>query len=49
MNELRNKAHTASVYDLLVSSEVSGCVKKTIAMIPGSAVADFDINGFIDK
>ena len=49
MNELRNKTHTQSVYDLLVSSEVSGCVKKTIAMIPGSAVASFDVNGFIEK
>ena len=49
MNELRNKAHTPSVYDLLASSEVSGCVKKTIAMIPGSAVASFDVNGFIEK
>jgi hypothetical protein len=49
MNELRNKTHTNAVYDLLSSSEVSGCTKKTIAMKPESTVADYDVNGFLPK
>ncbi len=49
MNELRNKIHTKTVYDLLSSTEVSGCTKKTIAMTLGSSVADYDVNGFLPK
>jgi hypothetical protein len=49
MNELRKKDHTQSVYDLLSGSTVSACTKKTIAMTPGSAVATFDVNGFVAK
>ncbi len=49
MNELRNKDYTQSVYDLLSSTEVSGCIKKTIAMKPGSSVADYDVNRFLPK
>ena len=49
MNELRNKTHTDTVYALLSSSEVSGCTKKTIAMKPGSSLAEYDVNGFLPK
>jgi hypothetical protein len=44
MNEIRKKEHTDALYELLASKEVSNCIKKTISMIPGSSVSNFDVN-----
>jgi MG2 domain/Bacterial Alpha-2-macroglobulin MG10 domain/Alpha-2-macroglobulin family/A-macroglobulin TED domain/Alpha-2-macroglobulin bait region domain len=47
MNELKNKDHTQAAYNILSGSEVSSCVKKSIAMTPWSAIADFDVSGWV--
>ncbi len=49
MNELKNKSYTPSLYDILKSNEVSSCIKKTIAITPGSSIANFDVNRFLLK
>ncbi|MBC7503547.1 hypothetical protein H7169_01120 [Candidatus Gracilibacteria bacterium] len=47
MNELRNKSHIQSVYDLLGSREVSSCVKKAIPMIQGTTVSTIPMSLFV--
>jgi hypothetical protein len=49
MNELRNTTNIESLYTLLSSSDVSSCTKKTIAILPDSSLANFDINQFMPK